>query len=185
LALAAAGVLAFFVPFAWLRLGRGAPLGARTQAIIAVAATLLLGVVAFGARLDPDRASLLFPFGLALLGLAAAPRGGWRFVAPAAGALGLVILAGMALGPLLPDIFPPSPKFRPLPPLGPRSWALFVAGSLALLVPWRWASAAAAAAWWLALATSEPHRSFYMGVPALMATAALLSAAVPARRYHP
>jgi hypothetical protein len=183
LAAAALDALAFFAPFAWLRLRRAAAPAPRARAPLAIAAAVGLGIGAFAARQDPSIAELPFAVGLLLLGVAAAPRDGWRFVAPAGGALGLVVLAGMAFGPLHPlDL---GPHIPPPPALTLMAWTLLAAGSLTLLAPWRWASAAAVALFGLALLASEPSRSFYVGAPALMAIAALLSAALPARREGP
>lgn len=172
--------LAFFVPFVALR-RRGFAPQARMRAALSIAAALALGVSAFAARNEPILASVPLAAGLVLLAIAAAPAQGWRLVAPAAGALGLVLLAGMAFGSLHP-VERRGPDIPPLPAISVFAWTLLVVGSLALVVPWRWASAVAAAVLWYAIFTSELTRSFYMGAPAVMATAALLSVVAPVRR---
>ncbi|GEM_PF-5899234 len=179
--------LAFFVPFAILRLRPVRLKPIATLVLAVAAAAVMLYAMAKAASLPSDSLALLVALGLLPLGVAAGAREGWRFVAPVGGALGLVVLALMAWGPLHPPVF--LPRFPPLAPLPPRAWATLLAGTLALLAPWRWASALATALLWLALVvagmhdaqTSELLRAYYMAGPAFLALAALLSAAVPLR----
>jgi hypothetical protein len=187
-ALVLGDALAFFVPFAIVRLRRAWLRPVTTAILAVVAAVVMLGAAAEAASLQAASLALLLALGLLPLGVAAGARRGWRFVAPAGGALGLVVLALMAWGPLHPPIFPHD-RSPPPPPLPPRAWAMLLGGTLALLVPGRWASALATALVWLALVvaglhdaqTSELLRAYYMAGPAFLALAALLSAAVPFR----
>ncbi|MHB8604207.1 MAG: hypothetical protein ACYDCK_03040 [Thermoplasmatota archaeon] len=182
--------LAFFAPFAILRL-RPVKLRPIATVVLAVAAAVVMLYAVEKAAALPSGAplALLVALGLLPLGVAAGARRGWRIVAPVGGVLGLVVLALMAWGPLHPTIYPAPQITPPSPPLPLRAWAMLLAGTLALLVPWRSASALATAFLWLALVvagvhdaeTSELFRAYYMAGPAFFALAALLSAAVPLR----
>jgi hypothetical protein len=193
----AAPVVAFFAPFLALRL-RPANLKPVATAILSVvAAAAVLYAIERAGDLDGDSALLLLALALLPLGVAAGAREGWRFVAPAGGALGLVVLALLAWGALHPPMEAPEHpghQIPPPPPIAPFTWTVLLAGNLLVLVPRRWAVAVAAALLWIALVgasmdarlggPSELARVVPMLAPALVTLAAVLSAAIRLRKQE-
>jgi hypothetical protein len=184
--------LAFFAPFALLRLRRLDPAPILAAGLALAGGGILVLGITVAALTSALTLSVIWGLGFLALAIAAAARRGWRFLAPVGGALGLLVLALMAWGPLHP--LSGGPRAPPLPPMPPTLWALLLAGTLLLFAPRRRAIVAAVAllwwplvigAWRDARGDESLHRTIFMAPVAFVALAALASWAVPARAPEP